>query len=204
MSVHTVRGSLLEVSLGSTSSSALVPVVRVAAVALAVALTAAAAQFTVVVPFTAVPFTLTPLVVMLVGAALGSRLGAASQVAYLAAGIVGIQVFAPSVTLPPGAARLFGPTGGYLMAYPAAAFVVGLLAERGWDRRFVTSVVAMLAGLAVIYAGGLTWMLTYTRSLEAAVLQGVAPFVVADLAKAVMAALLLPQAWRLLGRHPIR
>ncbi|NQW05239.1 MAG: biotin transporter BioY [Acidobacteria bacterium] len=198
MSVHTIRGSLLDVSLGAASSSAFVPALRVAAVALAVALTATAAQFTVVVPFTAVPFTLTPLVVMLAGAALGSRLGAAAQVAYLAAGIAGLQVFAPSVTLPPGAARLFGPTGGYLMAYPAAAFAVGLLAERGWDRRFVSSVAAMLAGLLVIYAGGVTWMMTFTRSFEAAVLQGVAPFVVADVAKAIIAAMLLPQAWRLL------
>jgi biotin transport system substrate-specific component len=199
MSVNTVRGSLLDVSVGASASTSLVPVVRVAAVALAVAATATAAQFTVVLPFTAVPFTLTPLVVMLTGAALGSRLGAAAQIAYLAAGIAGLQVFAPSLVLPPGAARLLGPTGGYLMAYPAAAFVVGLLAERGWDRTVVRSVVAMLAGLAVIYAGGLTWMMTYTRSFEAAFAQGILPFVIADVAKAVIAATLLPQAWKLLA-----
>lgn len=199
MSVHTVRGSLLDVSLGASAPATLAPAVRVAAVALAVALTATAAQFTVALPFTAVPFTLTPLVVMLTGAALGSRLGAAAQLAYLAAGIAGLQVFAPSLILPPGAARLLGPTGGYLVAYPAAAFVVGRLAERGWDRTFGSSVAAMLAGLAVIYAGGLTWMLAYTRSLEAAFAQGILPFVIADIAKAVMAAALLPQAWRLLS-----
>jgi biotin transport system substrate-specific component len=199
MSAQTARGSLLDVSLGALAPTASLPWARVAAVAFAVALTAAAAQFTVVVPFTAVPFTLTPLVVMLVGAALGSRLGAASQVAYLIAGIAGLQVFAPSLVLPQGAARLLGPTGGYLMAYPAAAFVVGYLAERGWDRSFASSVAAMLAGLAVIYAGGVTWLLIYTRSFEAAVLQGIVPFVIADLAKAVMAAMLLPQAWRFLS-----
>jgi len=136
---------------------------------------------------------------MLVGAALGSRLGAASQVAYLAAGIAGLQVFAPSVVLPPGAARLLGPTGGYLLAYPLAAFVVGRLAERGWDRAFLSSVAAMLSGLAVIYAGGLAWMVAYTGSFQAAVAQGVVPFVLADVAKAVMAALMLPQAWRFLS-----
>lgn len=199
MSVHTVPGSLLSVSLGASAPSTLAPAVRVAAVALAVALTATAAQFTVVLPFTAVPFTLTPLVVMLTGAALGSRLGAAAQLAYLAAGIAGLQVFVPSLILPPGAARLLGPTGGYLLAYPAAAFVVGRLAERGWDRAFASSVAAMLAGLAVIYAGGLIWMLAYTRSFEAAFAQGILPFVIADIAKAVMAATLLPQAWRLLS-----
>jgi len=199
MSVHTVRGSLLDVSLGASASPALAPVARVAAVTFAAALTAAAAQFTVVVPFTAVPFTLAPMVVLLAGAALGSRLGAAAQVAYLLAGIAGLQVFAPSAVLPPGAARLLGPTGGYLMAYPAAAFVAGLLAERGWDRSFLSSVAAMLAGLAVIYAGGLTWMLTYAGSFQAAVLQAIVPFVIADIAKAIMAAMLLPQAWRFLS-----
>jgi len=199
MSAYTARGSLLDVSLGTLAPTALVPWARGAAVVFAVALTATAAQFTAVVPFTVVPFTLTPLVVLLVGAALGSRMGAASQLAYLAAGIAGLSVFAPSLILPPGAARLLGPTGGYLMAYPAAAFVVGRLAERGWDRSFLTSVAAMLAGLAVIYAGGLTWMVIYTRSFQAAVLQGITPFLVADLAKAVMAALLLPQAWRFLA-----
>lgn len=203
MSVHTGRGSLLDVSLGASSSPALVPVARVAAVTFAVVLTAAAAQFTVPVPFSAVPFTLTPLVVLLAGAALGSRLGAAAQIAYLAAGIAGLQVFAPSLILPPGAARLLGPTGGYLMAYPAAAFVAGFLAERGWDRSFLSSVAAMLAGLAVIYTGGLAWMIVYTGSFQAAVLQGIAPFVLADIAKAVMAALLLPQAWRFLSSDKV-
>ncbi|HUR19369.1 MAG TPA: biotin transporter BioY [Vicinamibacterales bacterium] len=195
MSVHTVRGSLLEVSLGAASS----PVPRVLAVAFAVALTAAAAQFTVPVPFTAVPFTLTPLVVLLVGAALGSRLGPAAQVAYLAAGIAGLPVFAPSLVLPPGAARLLGPTGGYLLAYPVAAFVTGFLAERGWDRAFLSSVAAMLAGLAVIYSGGLAWMLVYTGSFQTAVNQAIVPFVVADIAKAVMAAMMLPTAWKFLS-----
>lgn len=199
MSVHTVRGSLLEVSLGAASSRTFGSVPRVLAVAFAVVLTATAAQFTVPLPFTAVPFTLTPLVVLLVGAALGSRLGAAAQIAYLAAGIAGLPVFAPSLILPPGAARLLGPTGGYLLAYPAAAFVTGYLAERGWDRSFRSSIAAMLAGLAVIYAGGLSWLLAYTGSFQAALLQGVVPFVVADVAKAVIAAMVLPQAWRFLS-----
>ena len=199
MSVHTVRGSLLEVSLGAASSPTFAFVARAAAVTFAVALTAAAAQFTVPVPFTAVPFTLTPLVVLLVGAALGSRLGAAAQVAYLAAGLAGLPVFAPSLILPPGAARLLGPTGGYLLAYPAAAFVTGYLAERRWDRSFLSSVAAMLAGLAVIYSGGLAWMLVYTGSFQTAVSQAILPFVVADIAKAVMAAMLLPTAWRFLS-----
>lgn len=195
MSASSARGSLLESSL-ATSATALVPVVRVAAVALAVALTATAAQFTVVLPFTAVPFTLTPLVVILSGAVLGSRLGAAAQFAYLAAGIAGLQVFAPSLILPPGAGRLLGPTGGYLLAYPMAAFVAGYLAERGWDRSFLRASVALVAGLAVIYLGGFAWMTRFAPSIGAAFAQGIAPFIVADLVKVAIAAMALPRAAR--------
>ncbi|MBM3749855.1 MAG: biotin transporter BioY [Acidimicrobiia bacterium] len=189
---------MLESSLGASTPASLAPVVRVAAVALAVAATATAAQFTVVLPFTAVPFTLTPLVVILAGAVLGSRLGAASQVAYLAAGVAGLQVFAPSLVLPPGAGRLLGPTGGYLLAYPMAAFAAGYLAERGWDRSIVRASVALLAGLAVIYMGGFAWLSRFVPTFGAALAQGIAPFIVADLAKVAIAALLLPRAARFL------
>jgi biotin transport system substrate-specific component len=196
MTVHTVRGSLLDVSVGASSSSFWV---RTAAVAFAVALTAAAAQFTVPVPFTAVPFTLTPLVVLLTGAALGSRLGAAAQMAYLALGVAGLPVFAPNLMLPPGAARLIGPTGGYLLSYPVAAFLTGYLAERGWDRYFLSSVAAMLLGLGMIYTGGVASMVLYTGSVWTAIYQGVLPFVLADLVKVLMAAMMLPRAWRFLS-----
>jgi biotin transport system substrate-specific component len=197
MSVNTARGSLFESSL-TANASALAPALKVAAVALAVALTATSAQFTVVLPFTQVPFTLTPLVVVLAGAVLGSRLGALSQAAYLAAGIAGLQVFAPSVILPPGAARLLGPTGGYLLAYPMAAFVAGWLAERGWDRTTLRAIVALSAGVLVIYLGGFSWLTQFTASPSVAFAQGVVPFVLADFAKVVIAAMMLPQAWKLL------
>lgn len=172
---------------------------RVAAVVFAVALTAAAAQFTMPVPFTAVPFTLTPLVVMLTGAALGSRLGCLTQALYLLAGVAGLAVFTPSVTLPPGALRLFGPTGGYLWAYPVAAFATGWLAERGWDRRYLTSLASMLIGLMIIFAGGVSWLaIAFTGSIGAALAAGFVPFIGADLLKAAIAAAVLPQVWKLL------
>jgi biotin transport system substrate-specific component len=175
--------------------------VRAAAVVLAVALTAAAAQFTLPLPFTAVPFTLTPLVVMLTGAALGARLGCLTQALYLLAGVAGLSVFTPSATLPPGALRLLGPTGGYLLAYPVAAFLTGYLAERGWDRRYLTSLASMLAGLAVIFVGGVSWLaIAVAPSFAAALATGLYPFVLADIAKAAIAAALLPGAWRLIGR----
>src|SRR3990170_336399 len=121
--------------------------IRVASVLLLAAMTAAAAQVSVPLPFTPVPFTLQPMVVLLGGAALGARLGMSSQILYIALGIAGLPVFAASPILPQGFGRLLGPTGGYLMSYPIAAFVAGYLAERGFDRRYLTSLLAMFGGL---------------------------------------------------------
>jgi biotin transport system substrate-specific component len=181
--------------------------IRIASVLFVTALTAAAAQISVPLPFTAVPLTLQPMVVLLGALALGSRLGAASQVLYLAAGIAGLPVFAASGALPPGPLRLLGPTGGYLMAYPFAAFLTGFLAERGFDRRYLTSIVAMLAGLLVIYTLGVIWLGVFGRSSEGpapgmsvALLTGVYPFVVPDLIKLAIAAGLVPAMWHLFGR----
>jgi biotin transport system substrate-specific component len=172
---------------------------RGAAVLFVAALTAAAAQVSLPLPFTVVPFTFQPMVVLLGGLALGANLGLASQAVYLAAGIAGLPVFAASATLPPGALRLIGPTGGYLVAYPIAALLVGLLAERGFDRRYLTSVVAMLAGLMVIYAFGVLW-LSVSVGFAGALAAGVYPFFTADILKLFAAAGVLPGLWTLLGR----
>jgi biotin transport system substrate-specific component len=194
--------TLVETLAGRTDSSSLI---RVGAVLFVTALTAAAAQISFPLPFTQVPFTFQPMVVLLGGLALGPRLGLASQVLYLLAGIAGLPVFAASATLPPGALRLLGPTGGYLMSYPVAALVTGYLAERGFDRRYFTSVLAMLAGLVVIYACGATWLGVFARmrsapiGMQAALAAGVYPFIAADLVKLVVAAGILPGFWVLLG-----
>src|SRR6478672_9392056 len=113
---------------------------KIGAVVFITALTAAAAQISIPLPFTPVPFTFQPMVVLVGAAALGSRLGMSSQILYLVLGIAGLPVFAASPLLPQGAARLLGPTGGYLMSYPFAAFVAGALAERGFDRRYLAAV----------------------------------------------------------------
>ncbi len=201
MAANASSGSLVNVSLAHSS---LATPIRAGAVVLGVALTAAAAQFTLPLPFTVVPFVLTPLVVLLAGAALGSRLGALTQVLYVLAGVVGLPVFAPSLTLPPGAARLMGPTGGYLLAYPIAAFVTGWLAERGWDRRYLSAAAAMLIGLAVIFIGGVSWLAVLTGSLSSALTTGLLPFVALDVVKVAVAAAILPQAWKLVGRQSYR
>jgi biotin transport system substrate-specific component len=171
--------------------------IRAASVVFLAALTAAAAQISIPLPFTDVPFTFQPIVVLVGGLALGPQLAVASQVLYLAAGIAGLPVFAASATLPAGVGRLLGPTGGYLMSYPLAAFVVGYLGARGFDRRYLTSVLAMLAGLAVVYAGGVLW-LSGLVGVQAALAAGFYPFVIADAIKVTAAAGVMPGMHRLL------
>ena len=177
--------------------------IRVAAVVFIAALTAVAAQVSLPLPFTPVPLTLQPLVVLLGGAALGSRLGMAAQIVYLAAGIAGLPVFAPSPVLPPGPLRLLGPTGGYLMSYPFAAFLTGFLAERGFDRRYLTSVLAMGAGLTLVFAFGVSWLAWFARpagvGLEAALQGGLYAFLPVDIYKILVASAILPAVWRVTG-----
>jgi biotin transport system substrate-specific component len=179
--------------------------IRAASVTLFVALTAAAAQVSIPLPFTPVPLTLQPMVVLLGGAVLGARLGMSAQVLYLLLGIAGLPVFAASPVLPHGALRLIGPTGGYLMSYPFAAFLAGWLAERGLDRRYFTSLFGMACGLAVIFLGGVMWLAFFARpavGLDAALRTGLYPFIPLDIFKLLVAAGITPALWRLLGRNP--
>jgi biotin transport system substrate-specific component len=196
-----VRGTLLTaIAAGGEMRTG----IRVASVLLITALTAAAAQVSIPLPFTPVPFTLQPMVVLLGGAALGARLGMSAQVIYLLAGIAGLPVFAASAVLPQGPLRLLGPTGGFLWSYPFAACVAGSLAERGFDRRYLTSVAAMTCGLAIVFACGVTWLALFARpagtGFDAALRTGFYPFVPADIFKVLIAAAIMPSLWRLLGR----
>jgi biotin transport system substrate-specific component len=178
--------------------------IRLASVALFVALTAAAAQVSIPLPFTPVPLTLQPMVVLLGGAVLGARLGMSAQVVYLFLGIVGLPVFAASPVLPQGALRLMGPTGGYLMAYPFAAFVAGWLAERGLDRRYITSLFAMACGLGIIFCSGVIWLAYFAHpaaGLDAALHAGLYPFVPLDIFKLLVAAAVTPALWRAIAHQ---
>jgi biotin transport system substrate-specific component len=152
-----------------------------------VLLVAIAAQAAIPLPGTPVPLTLQGPAVLLVGVLLGPRLGAASLVLYLLLGAAGLPVFAP--VLPPGLARLFGPSGGYLLAFPAAAAVAGQVVADGksWIRIYS----GLLAGLIVIYAGGLAQLMVLTGSAHAAAQLGSTPFIVADLAKVVVTGLIV-------------
>ena len=198
--------TLLATIAARPTSPRLTYAIRGGAVVLLTMLTAAAAQVSVPLPFTPVPFTMQPMVVLLGGAALGSRLGMLSQWLYLALGVAGLPVFAVSPMLPLGAARLLGPTGGYLISYPFAAWVTGRLAERGFDRRYVTTVLAMGCGLALVFGIGVLWLTVLSLpargplgAVRTALWAGLYPFLLLDILKLFLAAGILPAIWRLTG-----
>lgn len=180
------------------TSAVLAPLNLARALALIVAfslLTALAAQ--VVIPLPLVPITGQTFAVLLTGALLGPRLGALAMFAYLIEGASGLPFFAAGGS---GVGHLFfSMRSGYLLSYPVAAFVVGLLAERGWDRRFVTAAAAMTVGSIVILLSGWAWLARFV-GVEAAWNGGVAPFLIGDAIKIVLAAAVLPSGWMLLRR----
>ena len=188
--------SIVEAAAERTGSRLASHGVRTGVVLFAAVLTGAAAQFAVSVPWTAVPFTLQPVAVLLAGAVLGARLGALSQALYLALGVTGAAMFALSPVLAPGVARLVGPTGGFLLAFPLAAFATGWLADRGWTRTYAGAVAAMLAGLAALYAGGGLWLAALAGPSSLVTLWA---FLAADLVKVAVAAAALPVAVRAFG-----
>jgi biotin transport system substrate-specific component len=157
---------------------------RAIGVALIVAALAIASQFAIPLPMTPVPLTLQPFVVVLAGLLIGPLDAAAAMVLYLIIGAAGAPVFAPMG--PPGIARLLSPTGGYLLAYPLAAAVAGWL---GAGRRaFGARAGAAVAGIAMLYLGGLAQLFVITGSLATATVLGVLPFIAADLVKSIVAA----------------
>jgi biotin transport system substrate-specific component len=155
---------------------------------------AAAAQFAIHIG--PIPITGQTFAVLLTGALLGSRLGAAAVIAYLIEGAIGLPFFAGGAA---GIVRFFGPTGGYLVAFPAAAFVTGAFAEHGWDRNYPQAVAAMAIGSAVIFLGGWAWYAILTNTPAVAAFQiAVLPYLPGDVIKIALAATVLPTGWALL------
>jgi len=148
-----------------------------------------------------VPITGQTFAVLLSGILLGSRRGALSQLSYLAIGATGIPYWF-ALGGPPGVIRLIGPTGGYLIGFVIAAFVIGWLAEKGWDRHVWKAIPAMFIGCAAYYVFGLLWLLKFVP--QDMVLQtGLYPFIIGDLIKIVTAAVIIPSGWILLQRRSI-
>ncbi len=181
-------------------STALAPLDAVRAVGLVIAfslLTALTAQF--VIPIGLVPITGQTFAVLLTGALLGPRLGAMAMIAYLAEGACGLPFFVGGTG---GILHLLGPTGGYLISYPAAAYITGAFAEQGWDRRFITAAAAMAVGSVLIILGGWAWFALSTRTGAAAAFGvSVAPFIPGDIIKILLAAAALPSGWALMRRQ---
>jgi biotin transport system substrate-specific component len=146
---------------------------------------ALSAQVAVPLPFTPVPMTLQGLAVVLVGGTLGAAAGAGALVFYLVLGALGLPVFAGGAA---GVAKLLGPTGGYLLAFPVAAALVGRFAVRG---NLVRCFLASLLGMVTIHAGGVAQLVIVTGGLDRAVALGTAPFWILDSLKVVIAALVL-------------
>ena len=147
-------------------------------------------------PFGLVPITGQTFAVLMIAALLGSRRGTLAVLAYLAQGAAGLPVFA----LGGGPLVLIGPTGGYLLGFIPAAYVTGLLAEKGWDRQFDTTVLAMILGNVIIYACGMTQLCILTGLSKTVLTTGLMPFIAGDIIKILLAAIMLPSAWRLLDR----
>ena len=120
------------------------------------------------------------------------------MIVYLVEGASGLPFFSGGTT---GLAHLLGPTGGYLVAFPAAAFITGAFAENGWDQRFFTAAAAMLVGSLVIVFGGWAWLSQFMPA-GVAFNAGVKPFIIGDIIKIVLAAAVLPSGWAVLRRRP--
>ena len=160
-------------------------------------LTALAAQ--IVIPIGPVPITGQTFAVLLTGALLGSRLGAMAMIVYLIEGASGLPFFYGGTS---GIGHILGQTGGYLVAFPAAAFITGAFAEQGWDKRFVTAVGAMVTGSLIIVLAGWAWFSYVTHTaLKTAFLVSVLPVIPGDMIKILLAAAALPSGWYVLERR---
>jgi len=159
-------------------------------------LTALSAQ--IVIPIGPVPITGQTFAVLLTGALLGSRLGAITMIVYLLEGAIGLPFFSGAHG---GILHLMGPTGGYLVAFPAGAFITGAFAEHGWDRKFLTAAAAMSIGSIVIMLSGWLWFSLVMKTSPAITLFAtVLKFIPGDIIKISLAAAVLPSGWKLLKR----
>lgn len=160
---------------------------------------AASAQIAIGWP---VPITGQTFAVLMIGILFGSKRGSLTVLTYILEGLSGLAFFAQGKA---GLIALAGPTGGYLVGFIFAAYIVGLLAEKGWDRRIETTILTMIFGNLVIYAFGLSWLfvlassgkMTHTKGILAV---GLYPFIIGDIIKIVLAAALLPVGWKLLNK----
>jgi biotin transport system substrate-specific component len=161
------------------------------------------------VPFWPVPMTLQTLAVLLIGAAYGSRLAVATVVAYIAEGMLGLPVFTNTPPAVAGPLYMLGPTAGFIVSWVLVAAIVGFASDRGWDRSPLRLGAAMLIAVVVQFAMGFAWLAWFAQlpngvagiGMAKAFAGGVAPFLLGDALKVVLAALLIPASWTLVDRR---
>lgn len=153
------------------------------------------------VPFYPVPMTMQTLVVLALGMALGSRLGVATVLLYMAEGAIGLPVFSGTPEKGLGLAYMMGTTGGYLLGFVVAVWATGFLAERGWGRGFVSTALAMVIGNAIIYTFGLLWLGSLLGWDKPIIEWGMTPFLLGDTTKIALAVILMPLVWKALGKR---
>jgi biotin transport system substrate-specific component len=192
--MNVAAGTRTPIAAPLAASAAYAPLVLVVAGVLLLWLSAK-----LQIPLWPVPMTMQTYVILVIAMAYGTRLGVATVLAYLAAGAVGLPVFAGTPEKGIGLPYMLGPTGGYLLGFLAATYLMGRLAQRGWDRTVVLCLAAMTLGHLVILACGVAW-LAVSLGWQRAISVGLAPFVVATIVKTALAGLTLPLAWRLVER----
>lgn len=153
------------------------------------------------IPFYPVPMTMQTTVVFMIGMAYGWRLGGLTIMLYLFEGAMGLPVFSGTPEKGLGLVYMMGTTGGYLLGFFFAAALLGWLAEKGWDRNYISTAVAMILGNAVIYSFGLLWLGSVVGWDKPLLEWGMLPFLMGDAVKLALASLLLPTVWKLLGNH---
>jgi biotin transporter BioY len=158
---------------------------------------AVSARLRILLPFSPVPITGQTFAVLMVGALFGAWRGSLSVLLYIIMGAAGLGVF----TFGGGFSFLLGPTGGYIVGFIAAAYVTGMLAERGWDRRIGTTILAMAIGNITLYIFGLLWLCCLMGISKTVLIVGLYPFIIGDLLKIALAAVLLPSGWKLLDHR---
>ena len=190
------RNTLVE-ALGAAEGRALL-LKQAALVVLGIAVLAVAAKISV--PMWPVPITMGTFAVLTLGAAYGPRLGLVTTLGYMAVGALGFDVFAGSSAEKFGLAYMMGGTGGYLLGYVLATVLLGMLARAGWDRTAPKMALAMLLGNVLIYVPGLIWLGMLYGWDKPILAWGLTPFLVGDAVKLALAALVLPLAWKAVGR----
>ena len=154
------------------------------------------AQLAFYLPFSPVPITMQTFGVLLIGLTYGSKRGALTLIVYLIEGGIGLPVFANGGC---GIAYLFGPTGGYLVGFVVATFAVGYLAEKGWDRKILSTFTSMLIGTIILFSFGLLWLNKFVGT-EKLFVAGLLPFIPGEILKSILVAFSLPTAWKVINK----